>query len=65
MAPKNFRAMAQTHIFGGFEPWLKPTFDMQIFTCQNESDGPFYLPSSSPCSSVLGKHDTQYDIVAA
>ena len=32
MAPKNFRAMAQTHIFGGFEPWLKPTFDKQILT---------------------------------
>ena len=32
MAQKNFRAMAQTLIFGGFEPWLKPTFDMQILT---------------------------------
>ena len=32
---------------------------------QNESDGPSYLPSSSPCSSVLGKHETQNDIVAA
>ena len=32
MAPKNFRAMAQTHIFGGFEPWLEPTFDIQILT---------------------------------
>ena len=29
---KNFRAMAQTLIFGGFEPWLKPTFEMQILT---------------------------------
>ena len=32
MAQKNFGAMAQTLIFGGFEPWLKPTFDMQILT---------------------------------
>ena len=32
MAQKNFRAMAQTLIFWGFEPWLKPTFDMQILT---------------------------------
>ena len=36
MAQKNFQAMAQTLIFGGFEPgfepWLKPTFDMQILT---------------------------------
>ena len=32
MAQKNFRAMAQTLIFRGFEPWLKATFDMQILT---------------------------------
>ena len=32
MAQKNFRAMAQTLIFWGFEPWLKPIFDMQILT---------------------------------
>ena len=32
MAQKNFRAMAQTLIFWVFEPWLKPTFDMQILT---------------------------------
>ena len=32
MAQKNFWAMAQTLIFWGFEPWLKPTFDMQILT---------------------------------
>ena len=30
MAQKNFQAMAQTLISWGFEPWLKPTFDMQI-----------------------------------
>jgi len=32
MARKNFQAMAQTLIFWVFEPWLKPTFDMQILT---------------------------------
>ena len=32
MAQKKFRAMAQTLIFWAFEPWLKPTFDMQILT---------------------------------
>ena len=35
MAQKNFRAMAQTLLFWGFEPWLKPTFDMQILTSSN------------------------------
>ena len=43
MAQKNFRAMAQTLIFWGFEPWLKPTFDMQILT------SPGY---ASDCQSV-------------
>ena len=32
MAQKKFRAIAQTLIFWGFEPWLKPTFDMKILT---------------------------------
>ena len=27
--------MAQIPIFGGFKPLLKPTFDMQIFTCHD------------------------------
>ena len=37
MAQKNFRAMAQTLIFWGFEPWLKLKFDMQILIslCQS------------------------------
>ena len=35
MAQKNFRAMAPTLIFWGFEPLLKPTFDMQILTSLN------------------------------
>ena len=38
MAQKNFRAMAQTLIFWGFEPWLKPTFDMQILTSLTSMD---------------------------
>ena len=43
MAQKNFRAMAQTHIFWGFKQWLEPTFDMQILTSNIVEVGDFWL----------------------
>ena len=53
MAQKNFRAMAQTLIFWGFEPWLKPTFDMQILTSKVEL---FCFNRRSSRNSILNKN---------
>ena len=48
MAQKNFRAMAQTLIFGGFEPWLrnlsKPWY-LRVFFGDLEGGGSVNPPS--------------------